>query len=151
MNLSKNVNVIQCLDYSAAGTEKKTSSIVDMAGYDGVMFIVGLGKLIDKGTLDAYCEQHDSNTTSGMSRVPASIAPLTVDSKMAELKQSCIIVDLFQPEKRYIQCNIDPKEQGAVILGITAIQYKGKVTPPIKDASVLAINFYQSPEDGKGK
>ena len=41
MNLLKNVAVKQVLGYYAAGTTKRTSDIIDTAGYDGVMFVAG--------------------------------------------------------------------------------------------------------------
>jgi hypothetical protein len=147
MNLSRNVNIIQAGGYFAAGVTKRTSSILDMSGYEGVIFIVSLGTIINAGTLDAYAEEHSLNQTSGMARIPAASTVVTVNTTMAALTQSCIIVDYYQPVKRYVQFNITPASQNAVVLGITAIQYTGKVKPPTADASVLAVVFNQSPAE----
>ena len=147
MNLSKNVKVTQALGYFAAGTTKRTSAIIDMANYEGVMFVVGLGTIIENGTLDAYCEENTSNTTVGMARIPASTVALTVTAGMAAKTSSCILVDVYQPKEQFVQCNITPATSNAVILGIVAIQYKGKNKPSVQDASVLATNFFQSPSE----
>lgn len=147
MNLSKNVKQTPVLGYYAAGTTKRTSAIVDMAGYEGVRFTVLLGTLIQNGTLDAYCEENSTNSTTGMARIPASTTAVTVTAGMAALTVSSIIIDVYQPGKQYIQCNITPATQNAVILGIIADQYNGKVKPSVQDASVIATNFFQSPSE----
>lgn len=145
MNLSANVKVDQVLGYYAAGTTKRTSDILDMSGFEGVLFIAELGTLIENGTLDVFVEQNTANQTSGMARV-ATTTVHTVTAANAALAKSCILVDIYQPQERYLQCNITPATQNAVILGITAIRYSGKVKP---DASATAIKstFLQSPEE----
>jgi hypothetical protein len=147
MNLSKDCKVSQVLGYFAAGTTLRTSSIIDMQDYEGVMFIACLGTLIAGGTLDVYAQENTANATSGMARIPASTTPLAVTAGMAAMTQSCILVDIFQPNKEFIQCNIAPATQNAVILGIVAIQYRGKFKPSTQDASVIGTNFFQSPAE----
>lgn len=145
MNLSKNVKVDQILGYFAAGTTKRTSDIIDMAGYDGVMFIAELGTIIEAGTLDVFVEQNTANTTSGMARLATTTAH-TVTAANAALTQSCILVDVYQPLERYLQCNITPAAQNAVILGITAIRYNGKNRPD-GSATALKQTLLQSPAE----
>ena len=139
MNLSAQVKIDQVLGYYAAGTTKRTSDIVDCAGYEGCMFIAELGTIIENGTLDVFVDQNTANATSGMARL-ATTTVHTVTAADALLAKSCIVVDVYRPRERYLQCNITPAAQNAVILGITAIRYNGRVKPdttgPIK-ATVL--------------
>uniref|UniRef100_A0A6M3L3H8 Uncharacterized protein n=1 Tax=viral metagenome TaxID=1070528 RepID=A0A6M3L3H8_9ZZZZ len=128
MNLSKNVKIDQILGYFAAGTTKRTSAILDMKGYEGVLFVAGLGTIIENGTIDVYPEQNTSDSTVGMAE-QAGTAAYTVTAAAAALTYSCIIVDIYKPLERYIQCNITPAVSNAVILGIVAIRYKGKMGP----------------------
>jgi len=128
MNLSKQVKIDQVLGYYAAGTTKRTSDILDMAGYDGVCFVAGLGTIIEAGTVDVYPEQNTANSASGMAEM-AGTSAYTITAAAAALTKSCIIVDIYKPLERYIQCNITPAAQNAVILGIVAIRYKGKMGP----------------------
>ena len=128
MNLSKNVKVDQILGYFAAGTTKRTSAILDMKGYEGVLFVAGLGTIIENGTVDVYPEQNTSDTTVGMAEL-AGTAAYTVTTAAAALTYSCILVDVYKPLEQFIQCNITPATQNAVILGIVAIRYKGKMGP----------------------
>lgn len=128
MNLLQNVKVDQILGYYAAGTTKRTSDIIDMAGYDGVMFVFELGTLLETGTIDCFVEQNPTNATSGMARL-ATTTVHTATAADALLAKSAIVVDVYQPQERYLQANITPAVANAVILGITAIRYTGKVKP----------------------
>jgi hypothetical protein len=135
-NLLKNVAVKQVLGYYAAGTTKRTSDIVDTAGYDGVMFIASLGTIIEAGTLDVFVEQDAANATTYMARL-ATTAAHTITAANATLTKSCIVVDVFRPTDRYLQCNITPASQNAVICGIVAILYKGHKLPVTQVATAL--------------
>lgn len=136
MNLSKNVKVDQVLGYYAAGTTKRTSDILDMSGYEGVLFVANLGTIIEAGTIDVFPEQNTANSTVGMAEI-AGTAAHTVTAANAALTKSCIVVDVYKPRERYIQCNITPASQNAVILGITAIRYNGRIGPQDAGDSVL--------------
>lgn len=144
MNLLKNVGIAQILGYFAAGTTKRTSTIIDMANWDGVLFIAGLGTLLDTGTLDVFVEEHTLNQTSGMTRV-LTTGLFTVTAVEAAYTQSCIVVDVFRPVKRYLQCNITPAVANAVVLGISVIQYNGRVKPASFPVSVLKSTQLVSP------
>ena len=126
----------QVLGYFAAGTTKRTSTILDMSGYDGVLFVAGLGTIIEAGTIDVFVEQNTANSTSGMARLATTTAH-TVTAANAALTQSCILVDVYRPQERYVQCNITPASQNAGILGIVAIPYRGRALPGTTAASVL--------------
>jgi len=128
MNLSKNVKIDQVLGYYAAGTTKRTSAILDMSGYEGVCFVAGLGTIIATGTIDVFAEGDDENATTYMAEL-AGTSAYTVTTAAAALTYSCIILDVYKPLEQYIQCNITPATQNAVILGIVAIRYKGHMAP----------------------
>jgi hypothetical protein len=128
--LSDSIKIDQILGYFAAGTTKRTSEIIDMSGYDGVIFIAGLGTIIEAGTIDVYPEQHTLNQTSGMAEL-AGTAAYTVTTAAAALTYSCIVVDVWKPQERYLQCNITPASQNAVVLGIVAIRYNGNIRPEL--------------------
>lgn len=145
MNLSKNAQIDQILGYYAAGVTKRTSDIIDMSDYEGVVFIAALGTIIEAGTLDVFVEQNTANSASGMARLAGQTAH-TVTAADAALVKSAIIVDVFQPKERYLQCNITPAAQNAVILGITAIRYNGKKSPAA-NAGLLKATVLASPAE----
>lgn len=147
MNLSKNVKVTQVLGYYAAGVTARKADIIDMANYDGVMFIYEFGTLIEAGTLDCYVGGGDTNDTADMTRLATTTAH-TVTAANALLAKSCVVVDIFQPDPvlhRYLEAVSDPSDQNAVILGITAIQYNGRYHPDTAGTGTLKTTFLQSP------
>lgn len=144
MNLLKNVKIDQVLGYYAAGTTKRVSDIIDMAGYEGVMFVATLGTILENGTIDVFVEQNTANATSGMARL-ATTTVATVTAATALLAKSAIVVDVYQPNEQFLQCNITPAVANAVILGITAIRYNGKVKPEV-NSSLLKSTQLISPD-----
>ena len=69
MNLLKNCKVDAILGYYAAGQTKRTSDIIDMSGYEGVLFVALLGTIIEGGTIDV-------TTTTSWSRTLEAECPM---------------------------------------------------------------------------
>jgi len=128
MNLLKNVKIDQILGYSAAGQAAKTSDIIDMQGYDGVLFVAGFGTIVEGGTQNVQVYQ-DTDRAGGTMAAVAGTAAHTVTAANAALTKSAIAVDVYKPLERYLEVIVTPATQDAVILGVTAIRYKGKMGP----------------------
>lgn len=145
MNMVTSVKVDQVLGYFAAGQVAKKSAIVDMAGYEGVMFIFEFGTILNTGTLACEVNGNTTNATGGTKL--AGGKTVTVNATTAALTQSCVVIDIYQPEpstSRYLEAMVTPGVANAVILGITAIRYGGKVKPELTDG-LLGYSFIQSP------
>ena len=142
--LSDNVKITPILGYFAAGVTKRTSTIIDMDGFDGVVFAAVLGTTIEAGTVDVFVEQNTANATSGMARV-ATTTVYTVPASPASL--TSVQVDVFKPRERYLQANITPATQNAVICGMVAIQYKGHLRPITLDSTVVKTTKLISPAE----
>ena len=128
MNLSKNVKIDQILGYFSAGVTEKASAILDMSGYEGILFVASFGDILANGTIDVFADGDDENGAGSMAEL-AGTAAYTVTAAAAALTYSCIVLDVYKPLERYIRCNINPVSENAEILGITAIRYKGKMGP----------------------
>ncbi|MFA5706428.1 MAG: hypothetical protein WDA41_08755 [Candidatus Neomarinimicrobiota bacterium] len=128
MNLLKNVSIEQIMGYHAAGQVAKTSGIIDMQGYEGVLFIAGFGTIIENGTINVQVLQ-DTDSAGGTMAAVAGTAAHTVTAANAALTQSAIAVDVYRPLERYLEVTVTPATQDAVILGVTAIKYRGKMGP----------------------
>jgi len=142
--LSDNIKITPILGYFAAGITKRTSTIIDMDGFDGVVFAAVLGTTIENGTIDVFVEQHTLNQTSGMARL-ATTAVYTVPASPAAL--TSIHVDVYKPRERYLQANITPAVANAVVCGMVAIQYKGHVCPCTDAATVVKVTRLISPAE----
>lgn len=145
MNLLKNVKIDQILGYFAAGQVAKTTDIIDMQGYDGVLFIAGFGKIIENGTLNVQVYQ-DTDSAGGTMAAVAGTAAHAVTAANAALTQSAIAVDVYKPLERYLEVIVTPAVQDAVLLGVTAIRYKGKMGPDA-NADLLKATQLISPAE----
>lgn len=146
MNLSKNVKVTQLLGYFAAGQTVRKSAILDMAGYEGVMFVYSFGTILDTGVIACGVNGNTTNATGGTA-LTAATATATVTATTASLTSSAIVTEVYQPDpatSRYLEAMITPTVANTVILGIVAIQYQGKVKPEIT-TQLLATAFAVSP------
>jgi len=142
--LDRLLKITPVLGYFAAGVTKRTSTIIDMDGFDGVVFAAVLGTTIENGTVDVFVEQHTLNQTSGMARV-ATTTVYTIPASPAAL--TSIQVDVQKPRERYLQANITPASQNAVICGMVAIQYKGHLCPVTVDSTVVKQTKLISPAE----
>jgi len=145
-NLSNAVKVDQVLGYFAAGQTTRKGSIIDMAGYEGCMFIFEFGTILDTGTIACDINGDDVNNTAGMTKL-AGGATHTVTATTAALTQSAIVVDIYQPEPskhRYLEPMITLGVANTLILGITAIRYNGKLKPELT-TGLLASSIAYSP------
>ena len=144
MNLVTNVKVDQILGYFAAGQTVRKSDVIDMAGFEGCMFVYEFGTIIDTGTLACAVNGNTVDATGGTLLDGAVTA--TVTATTAALVHSAVVIDVYQPRpdtSRYLEAMITPAVQNAVLLGITAIRYSGKVKPELTDgllASGLAVS-----------
>lgn len=132
MNLVNNVKVDQVLGYFAAGQAAKKAAVLDMAGYEGCMFIYEFGTILDTGTLACEINGNSVNATGGTKL--AGGKTVTVNATTAALTSSAVVVDIYQPDPsnyRYLEAMVTPAVANAVILGITAIRYGGKYKPEI--------------------
>lgn len=145
MNLLTNVKVDQVLGYFAAGQTVRKSAIVDMAGYEGCMFIYEFGAILNTGVITCDINGNSANATGGTKLGTGAVATVTVTT--AALTSSAIVVDIFQPEpttSRYLEAMITPTIANAEITGITAIRYQGKYKPEVT-TGLLASKQLVSP------
>lgn len=132
MSLVKNVRVDQILGYYAAGQTARKSDVIDMAGYEGCMFVFEFGTILETGTISCGINGNTTNATGGT--LLAGSVTHTVTAVTAALTKSAIVVDIFQPRpdtSRYLEAMITLGVANTLILGITAIRYNGKLKPEL--------------------
>ncbi len=146
MQLSNTTKITRVLSGVAAGVSTpQTSTAVDMAGFQGVRFIVllGVGSASSVGQVKAT----DCDTTGGSYNDIAGSAgtaftPTTDDDKVW-------ILDIYRPQRRFVKCVVIRGTGNTVIDGIVAEQYGERVQPKADDtATVLGRSLLNSPADG---
>jgi hypothetical protein len=96
-NFLSRQKLIKLQDHTAAGTSELTTSIIDTAGYQGVVIFTSVSTA--NATNSMKLQQNTANQTTGM-------ADLTGTSVASGSSDEDIIIALHQPLERYIQAVI---------------------------------------------
>ena len=120
--LSDDVKITRVIDALADGQGTTTSSNVDMAGYDGVVFVCLIGDVTATGTVTMTATQAATDTTgdalSGMSAA--------ADSDDDDL---LLAIDIQKPADRYLGVSLVRAVANSVVGGVIALQYKARSLP----------------------
>lgn len=140
MNLSKCVQLTRVKSSVVAGTTAVDSNILDMAGFDGVMFVALLGTVTSGSVLTLVTQQNTANSTSGMATITGASAGVT--DTAGEKSNGALIVDVYRPLQRYVRAELTRTTANAVVDGILAIQYAAGHKPTTQDVTtILASTF----------
>ena len=146
MNLLKNAELTQVINAVAAGTSDTTSgTILDMSGYDSVMFILSLGDVTNTAVVTLQAQQNTANSASGMATLATATASVTADATSADNK--LLVIDIHRPTERYIRAQVVRATANAVIDCVIAIQYNAMSAPITQGATVVASAFGASPAE----
>lgn len=138
MNLSKGVKVTRVANAAAAAQTAVDSSILDMSGFDGVMFIALLGTVTDGSVLTLTPKQNTTNSTSGAAAISgAATSPVTA----AANSNAALLADIQRPQQQFVYVTLTRTAQNAALDGIIAIQYEARKKPTTQDVGVIASAF----------
>ena len=147
MNLLKNVKIQEVMaPVAAASDTDENSDILDMQGYDGVMFIVPITDSAATGVATITVEQDDENADTGMAALSGATATATC-AVNDDLNNALLIVAVYRPLKRYVQCVATSATANIAFGNMIAIQYQGKKAPVTQPTSVLASTLVVSPAE----
>ncbi len=132
MNLSSNVKLTLVNTAVAAAQNPIESAGVNMSDFEGVMFVVLVGAVTPPGVLTAAARVSDDN--NGDYAAPASGAISTT----ANASGTFVIVNVYRPLHRYVECYLTIASANVAVGGILAIQYGPKKKPTVHDATTLA-------------
>lgn len=124
----------------AAGSSDITDAAeVDMAGYDGVIFIALLG------TLTAGQVTKLRANGGNVSGTHAELAGATTAAAADGDSNTALVVDVYRPIHRYMRPSVLRATQNAVVNGILAIRYKGSKAPVTQAATIAEAVLVASP------
>jgi hypothetical protein len=131
--LIEGVKITRVMNAVTAGTsDDQYGSILDMAGWDGVVFVASLGTVTSTGVATLKVQQNTANSASGMATL-ASAAQATITDGSNKL----LVVDVHRPREQYVRAQLTRATANVVIDGIVAIQYNGR-TAPVTQGSTVA-------------
>ena len=125
--------------YAASGTTSPLeTSVLDMNGFDSVMF-VGLASVTNTGQYLSF--QMGTASTTGA----ANFSEAT--GNVEQTVTGAIVMDVFEPTKRFVQGRFTASGASAPARGLLAIRYGARSLPTTQDAGSLVGRFY-SPGSG---
>ena len=140
MQLTNDVKITVVSPAAVAAQTAIDSSILDMQGYEGVMFIALTGDVTATSDLTLTIKGNTANHLTVPTPITQKATTLfTADATSADSK--ALVVDLYKPALRYVFANLTRATANAVIGGIIAIQYNSTNKPTTNDASVIASAF----------
>lgn len=124
----------------AAAATAITTSAIDMAGFDGCVFIIPLGTIVSGAVTSAKVQQCDTTGGSYADLTGTSVTILDTDDD--KLKY----IDVYRPQEQFLKCVVSRATQNATIGGILAIQYKGRHLPVTHGTGVAGEQHYSEAE-----
>jgi len=141
MNFSDEVQIIHHMDPVPAGTSDQHGLAgIDMAGFDGVMFMADIGALSPNQVTRLQVQGSDDNLTFNPFATDAS-TPVMDDAD----SNKCLVVDIFRPVTRYVRATVQRGTANAVIDCVIAILYRRDKKPVVQGSSVSQIAAFVSP------
>lgn len=138
MNLSTDVKITKVLASQIAGTTAVNTGIVDMQGYEGVVFLAAIATAAANNGLKAQQGQ-----IANMSDA-ADLAGSQVNSNGT---QTDIVLDIYRPRERYVR-GVVVRGTSTVIDAVWAIQYIAGKKPINNITAAQAAEIWASPAEG---
>ncbi len=122
---------------AATNTTTITSTAIDMAGYQGAIFIVRLGSPATNNSVKIQ----QCDTTGG------SYADLTGTSVGSHVSDNPLIVDVYKPLEQFLKYVVT-RGTTTTIDSVTIIQYGARGVRPVTQPSGTQTEKYYAPVEG---
>ncbi|MFA5423833.1 MAG: hypothetical protein WC374_08255 [Phycisphaerae bacterium] len=136
MNLMKNILVSEALAPVTAGQQSSKSDVLDMQGYDGVLFVVPITDCTSGAVATLTVQENTANSTTGMASITSASATNT-STAGDDQNNKLLLVDVYRPLKRYVMGLLTIGTQDAASGNMLAIRYCGSKAPIAEDATIL--------------
>lgn len=140
MNLSKDIKITVVEAAAGAAQTELVTDVLDMSGYEGVMFVALTGDVTSGSVLTLTAKSNSANSVSS----PTPVTQKATDAftaGAADADSKVLMVDVYKPALRYVFGSLTRTSQDAIVGGIIAIQYGAKSKPTTQDATVIASAF----------
>lgn len=133
-SLLKDVKVSRVLVAQADGTGTQSGDILDMEGWEGVMFIAKFDDVDDTAVLTLQAQQNIVNSGTGMATLSGNA---TFTAGATDADNDLLVLDVYRPRERYVRPQVVIATANAITSGITAIQYGPRKSPVTQPSTVL--------------
>ncbi|GMG82591.1 hypothetical protein LNKW23_18040 [Paralimibaculum aggregatum] len=131
---------------SAGSAIDNNSDRVDMAGYEGVIFVAPIEDSAATGVATLTVEQNSDDSDSGMAALAGAVATATCTVN-DDLNGQLLVVDVFGPKERYVQAVRGSSTANIAFGTVTAILYGKRKSPGTDHATVADRATAASPAE----
>ena len=135
MNFSNDFKILNVNSPTTAGTSTITSTAVDTAGYDGLIFVTSVGTPNAGNTLKA-AQSADNVTFNDLA-----------GSKVTSGTIGGLYLEIYRPAKRYVEAVVT-RGASTTIGDIWAVLYDPTTKPVTNVTSALTGAFLVTPSEG---
>ena len=144
MFLSDEVKITKVAPATVAGVTTIDSSPVDMAGYDGVLFVSTVGAITAGGVQSMKAQQ---DTAVGMGAA-ADLAGSGLTVADDDDNQS-FWLDIKRPRERFVRCRVLRATQSSAWGEIYALQYRARNRPQVNTVTdTITGEKWHAPAEG---
>lgn len=134
--LLKNAEVVVIGAPVAAGSSiDNDSSIIDMQGFDGCLFVGTITDSVATGVASMIVEQNTANSGTGMAAL-AGLTATATSSINDDLNTTALIADVYRPRERYLRVNRTSATANIAFGDVIAVKYKNAKGPVTQGATV---------------
>lgn len=137
LSMLKDCKITRVENAAAAGTTDLDTDVLDMSGYDGVMFIAVLGDATSGSVLELQAFGNTASSTSSPTPVELTADDVTYTAGASDADNKLMIVDVIRPAYRYVFARLVIDTQNCAVDGIIAIQYRARSKPVVQGSTVL--------------
>lgn len=147
-NLLTGIKISYLKDGVTAGSSiDNDSDILDLAGFEGVLFVSPILDSVATGVATMTVEQNAANSGSGMAALAGAVATAT-SSTNDDLNGKVLAIDVYRPRERYLRVNRTSATANIAYGDVIAIQYSTRNNPIVQAAAeVAASTVVVSPEE----
>ena len=113
---------------------------LNMAGFDGVLFVLIAGTITGSGTITMAAEQSSDDAATDDYTALTGASAQAVGSADSDL---LLVVDVIKPSKQYVRVQITRAVANSVIGGVLAIQYMADEKAAATASAQLAAAIVQ--------
>ncbi|AZF90294.1 MAG: hypothetical protein BPHS0_08 [Phage 5P_3] len=147
MNLKNEVSIREVgAPVAAAANTDQNSDRIDMANWDGVVFVVPVTDSVSTGVATLKVEQNTADSDTGMAALSGAEATATCTIN-DDLNNKLLVVDVYRPRERYVQGVITSATANIAFGNTLAILYRGRKSPVSDHSTVLDSALVASPAE----
>ena len=138
LTILKDMLITRVMNSVAAGTTEQKSSVLDMQGYDSVIFVLMVGTVTGGGAVITAAVKSNTASSTGSPTPVAETNATCTHTDSGSDSNGIFVVDEIRPSQRYVFLDVTRTTENVAIDGVLAIQYNSKNMPTTLSSSVIA-------------